>query len=699
MALPSFLQRARVLSGAPPGGLVVARQNYSGSFPPGVPLCSSRGILSDPSQIPASGLVTNLIRQSEAIVSGSAPNTPWTWNNGAGSGPVVCSVVQGTDPFGNAASLSRLQIPATAGPSAYTNVFQQVTGPAGIYRWSVWLKTGDGSASQPCRLRMYDTASRGALSVAVTASWQRFSGTATTGVNPYFLFGNSDAAFPASDVLVWGAQVEAVDALGPSTYVPTTTASAAIATSCGVRLPCRLADPEDWGVGVHLWKPEWTAADTILAIGSGVNSVALTTTAGGALVFTIIDGASVSATRTVAAHGFTANSAHRIALGASAGVPFLQVDGVEAGELSGAAVLSAFPANLEVNTGANPSTKILKGLVQGRSVREAAAMLGRDKVPSRFLWSALAHGERASSAFLTGYSFSWASDPVLPSAVRRVRQPLAGGAWTYDALAVHLPADWENEWGTRQFRDISWLRDTTSGRYYLAVGSLSAQATGWRSRGFSIFSSADGLSMDFVSYVDLPSAGYFASYPRVWSPEFFVDDDDAVYAIVSGNSGVSEAFDYHLLRCSNVETFASWAYVCKLSGSAFPRNGAGNINMIDPYLCRVGDRYAVVWKCETASGGTEELGQLGIAYAPLIAGPYDTGNRFVTEGAANIVGEGPSLARLPDGRWRLSFDDYLGRFAGGGQCYAFSSDLATFTTPTSTGLATYNRHSTFVLGP
>ena len=330
------------------------------------------------------GAVTNNLLYSEAMVSGSSPVAPWT-KNSATEAAVTLSTVSAANPLGATVNVARAQIPATTvgGGGDYTQFFQTFTAVATTYRWSVWLKSGSGSANN-CMVRLYDTSTHGMVDCAVTTSWQRFTGSAalTAGANRGFLIGNADIAHAASDVLIWGAMVEPVDFGAASTYVPTTTAISSIASDCSVLFPCIMDDPKNWGVGVKVSFPTWAVTDNIINIGqtpagNSLNSAFIRVTSIGYIYFYTYD---TSGNYMALAYNFTsfpAGSTHTIAVGAENGVMALMVDGARVGTLSGTGLgLSSFPANLDTGNNIAPVAKTIQKLVQARSVTEAARMVG-----------------------------------------------------------------------------------------------------------------------------------------------------------------------------------------------------------------------------------------------------------------------------------------------------------------------------------
>lgn len=361
----------------------IPRINATGDTPAGIPVVVGGGIVTDPAQV--SGTITNLAKYSSDF-----SNAVW-----AKQGTTAVGTASVTCPDG----VSRTTAQVTLGPSGYRAMYQRIAGQTGgaAYRFSAWIWTNIGSKS--FRLGRNNTASwaPGTVSATLTATTtpQRFSLAYTTGVaetqSDHSLLSEGKTPFDADPGIYYicEAQVEVVGDLStPGPYVATTDSSASGVrgeydgqpSDPGILVPLHLADPRTWGVGLSASKASWAGADALVDLGGQLsgwrwNSARLETTAGGALVLTVIDSAGASATVTVAAHGFADGSTHKLAFGALDGVPRLIVDGVEAGTLSGAAVLSSFPSTIGINSTALPVVKTVYRVSQGPTPWAASVRL------------------------------------------------------------------------------------------------------------------------------------------------------------------------------------------------------------------------------------------------------------------------------------------------------------------------------------
>lgn len=358
----------------------IPRINSTSGVAAGIPVVSGGGIVTGPLQV--SGVVWNLLSRSEAIVSVNSLVSPWTNQNLGGAGSITYSTVSTVAPSGSVENIARFQVPA-ATSSQRSVAYNGITTVIGTsYTWSAWLKAGDAS-NRVLHICLHNGSSPIAASVvdcALTDSWQRCYGSGTaSGTTTYLMIGNVGLDLPASDALVFEVQVEPVGNLStPGPYVSTVAAAASGVrgeyngqpSDPGILVPVQISDPRTWGVGLSASKASWAEADALVDIGgqtSGYrwNSARLETTAAGALVFTVIDSTGASATRTVAAHNFSNGSTHKLAFGAFDGAPFLLVDGVASGTLSGTAVLSSFPSTIGINSTVHPVAKTVYRVSQG----------------------------------------------------------------------------------------------------------------------------------------------------------------------------------------------------------------------------------------------------------------------------------------------------------------------------------------------
>jgi hypothetical protein len=147
---------------------------------------------------------TNLIRQSQAFDD----NAYW----GAGSTTITANDEISPDGTTNAESMTIID--------STSQVLQTLVLGAGTYTASVWVKSLSGTPT--IRLRLIVDTVVASQNINTTSSWQRvtFTFTATTSVTSFGVRGLTGSG----EIAIFGAQLE----LGayPTTYIPTTTASA-----------------------------------------------------------------------------------------------------------------------------------------------------------------------------------------------------------------------------------------------------------------------------------------------------------------------------------------------------------------------------------------------------------------------------------------------------------------------------------------
>ncbi|MGC5014181.1 glycoside hydrolase family 43 protein [Streptosporangium sp. DT93] len=213
-------------------------------------------------------------------------------------------------------------------------------------------------------------------------------------------------------------------------------------------------------------------------------------------------------------------------------------------------------------------------------------------------------------------------------------------------------------------RDPSVLRHT-DGYYYLVY------TTNWTGDTIGFARSADTVSWTFLRNVTVGLNGATGS---TWAPEWFRDSDGSVHVIFSA-SATGTAGQFRPYRITATDTaLSSWSAPVALGIPA---------NYIDSFVVKVGSTYHNFLKNETTK-------YIEHATATSLTGPWSF------TGTGNWAGwgsglEGPALTRLPDGRWRIYFDNYTGRR----YYHADSSDLATFSAKVEmTGLSGTARHFT-----
>lgn len=148
-----------------------------------------------------------------------------------------------------------------------------------------------------------------------------------------------------------------------------------------------------------------------------------------------------------------------------------------------------------------------------------------------------------------------------------------------------------------------------------------------------------------AGFSDGPSLSPFVT--KAWAPEWFVDGG-RVNVIVSMSTG--GGFVPYLMTALE-PSLRLWSLPVPLAGI-----GADHI---DTTVVKVGSTYHAFTKNETKK-------VIEHAVAPSATGPYS----FVPPGNWGTLVEGPALAQLPDGTWRL----YLDAYTEGKYLYSDSTD-------------------------
>lgn len=161
---------------------------------------------------------------------------------------------------------------------------------------------------------------------------------------------------------------------------------------------------------------------------------------------------------------------------------------------------------------------------------------------------------------------------------------------------------------------------------------------------------------DGVGFVNLPGTGSAGSsdgpslspfVTKAWAPEWFVDGD-RVNVILSLSTG--GGFVPYMMTALD-PSLRLWSLPVPLAGI-----GADHI---DTTVVKVGSTYHAFTKNETRK-------VIEHAVASSAAGPYS----FVPSGDWGTMLEGPALAQLPNGAWRI----YLDAYTEGKYLYSDSTD-------------------------
>ena len=213
-------------------------------------------------------------------------------------------------------------------------------------------------------------------------------------------------------------------------------------------------------------------------------------------------------------------------------------------------------------------------------------------------------------------------------------------------------------------RDPSVMRHT-DGYYYLVY------TTGWTGDTIGFARSADHVTWTFQRTVRVGLNGTTGS---TWAPEWFVDSNGSVNVVFSASTtGTAGQFRPYRITATDA-ALSAWTAAAALGIPA---------NYIDSFVVKVGSTYHNFLKNETTK-------YIEHATAPSLTGPWTfTGTGDWAGWGGGL--EGPALAQLPNGRWRLYFDQY----GAGRYYYADSADLSSFGAKVElTGLSGTARHFT-----
>ena len=213
-------------------------------------------------------------------------------------------------------------------------------------------------------------------------------------------------------------------------------------------------------------------------------------------------------------------------------------------------------------------------------------------------------------------------------------------------------------------RDPSVMRHT-DGWYYLVY------TTNWTGNTIGFARSTDHVNWTFLRTVTVGLNGATGS---TWAPEWFKDTDGSVNVIFSASTGgTAGQFQPYKITATNGD-LSAWSARTPIGIPA---------NHIDTFVVKSGSTYHAFTKNETTK-------YIEHATAGALTGPW------TFTGTGNWAGwgsglEGPALVRLPNGSWRLYFDQY----GAGRYYYADSSNLTTWSAKTELpGLSGTVRHFT-----
>jgi hypothetical protein len=215
-------------------------------------------------------------------------------------------------------------------------------------------------------------------------------------------------------------------------------------------------------------------------------------------------------------------------------------------------------------------------------------------------------------------------------------------------------------------RDPSVMRHT-DGYYYLVY------TTNWTGDTIGFARSTDHVTWTFLRNVVVGLNGTTGS---TWAPEWFKDTNGSVNVIFSASTtGTAGQFASYLITATN-SALSTWSSRVAIGIPA---------NHIDTFVVKSGSTYHAFTKNETTK-------YIEHATASALTGPWTftgTGN-WSGWGSGN---EGPALVRLPNGQWRIYFDNY----AAGHYYYSDSANLNSWGSKVEMpGLSGVARHFTIL---
>ena len=213
-------------------------------------------------------------------------------------------------------------------------------------------------------------------------------------------------------------------------------------------------------------------------------------------------------------------------------------------------------------------------------------------------------------------------------------------------------------------RDPSVMRHT-DGYYYLVY------TTNWTGDTIGFARSSDHVTWTFLRNV---AVGLNGTTGSTWAPEWFKDTDGSVNVIFSASTAATGGqFQPYKITATN-PALSTWSARTAIGIPA---------NHIDTFVVKSGSTYHAFAKNETTK-------YIEHATASSLTGPWT----FVGTGNWSGWGsgiEGPALTQLPNGSWRIYFDEY----SAGHYYYADSSNLNTWGSRVElTGLSGVARHFT-----
>ncbi len=221
--------------------------------------------------------------------------------------------------------------------------------------------------------------------------------------------------------------------------------------------------------------------------------------------------------------------------------------------------------------------------------------------------------------------------------------------WLYssaNATSFGVLADTNYRGPSGVLRDPSLI--SFNGRYYVAY---TVQSWTTNSTSFNIASSADLLSWTHVATVN----SGITNTKFVWAPEFYVEGSTVRIIASVAQTTCSACFRPYVYTAQN-SALSSWSGPVQMDGLGF--------NHIDTFVVKSGSTYHAFVKNETSKFIEHWTSAAGVT------------SGWTNQGTLWASGyEGPSVAQMTDGTWRI----YIDKYTNGGIWTATSSNLNSWT--------------------
>ena len=182
--------------------------------------------------------------------------------------------------------------------------------------------------------------------------------------------------------------------------------------------------------------------------------------------------------------------------------------------------------------------------------------------------------------------------------------------------------------------------------------------TGWWDNGIGIAHSADLVNWSEQTY--LPVMAHELNALNCWAPEIYYDEATNKYLIfwaTTIDGAFQETYNPNDDNNHRIYYIATEDFVTYTDTALFYDPG---YNVIDAFIAKDGDRYAMVVKDETKAPVAAK--NFHLAYSDNAAGPYGPTSESISPSGLWV--EGPSMIRVGQ-QWVIYFDAYTNGYMGG----------------------------------